>query len=224
MPEQHALLGASSAHRWLECPPSARIGAEFPSRESEAAEEGTKAHAIAEAILRGESTPDESNQYILDYVEYCRQLNRIYVGSSMKIEQQLSYSQVAKKGFGTADCIIYTKDYLHIVDFKYGVGLKVEAQDNPQMKLYALGAIFTLKIKPSVIRWTIFQPRIDNIQSSQIEFGELMDWANEVRPKAKEAWNGTGPLKAGDHCTFCPAKNICPEFKKLFTEKYLITF
>ena len=219
---QHALLSASSAHRWIACPPSARIAAEFPDRESEAAVAGTIAHAQAEKWFLDGVTP--TDQYVLRYVAAVTCLVREMENPTLLIEQRVDYSHIAPKGFGTADCIIYNSDILHIIDFKYGDGVLVEAGDNPQMALYALGAIRQLKIIPKSIRMTIFQPRMDNLTTWEVDMTQLQQIGNHIRKRADLAWKGNGELATGEHCTFCQYRNLCPEFKKYFEYQYLATF
>ena len=218
----HALLSASSAKRWIACPPSARIAAEFPERESEAALEGTLAHAQAEKWFQDGVTP--TDPYVLRYVAAVTCLVREMESPTLLIEQRIDYSHIAPKGFGTADCIIYNRDILHIIDFKYGENVLVEADENPQMALYALGAIRQLKIIPKSIRMTIFQPRMDNVTTWEVDMSRLQQIGNHIRKRADLSWKGKGELVAGDHCTFCPYRNLCPEFKSYFNSQYLITF
>lgn len=221
MEKAHALLSASSSHRWIKCPPSARIAAEFPESTSEAAEEGTAAHKEAEEFFLHWKLP--SDPFVKGYVEF---IQRLVIGYKAKllIEGQADYSHIAPRGFGTADCTIYTSDLLHIVDLKYGQSVKVSAEENTQLILYASGMIRKLKIIPESIRMTIYQPRMDNISTWEISLEELMFYVDQIRPRAHLAWKGQGELSAGDHCTFCPARNFCPEFKKYFEETYLATF
>ena len=219
---QHALLSASSAKRWIACPPSARIAAEFPDKESDAALEGTMAHAQAEKWFQEGVMP--TDPYVIRYVAAVTCLVRDMEDPTLLIEQRIDFSHIAPKGFGTADCIIYNKDLLHVIDFKYGQSVLVETENNPQMILYALGAIRQLKIIPKEIKMTIFQPRMDNLSTWTITAVELQKFGQQIKPSAKMAWEGKGELSAGDHCTFCPYKNICPEFKSYFNNQYLITF
>ena len=218
----HALLSASSAKRWIACPPSARIAAEFPDRESEAAVEGTLAHAQAEKWFQDGVTP--TDPYVLRYVAAVTCLVREMESPTLLIEQRIDFSHIAPKGLGTADCIIYNRDTLHIIDFKYGENVLVEAGDNPQMALYALGAIRQLKIIPKSIRMTIFQPRMDNLTTWEVDMTRLQQIGNHIRKRADLAWKGKGELATGEHCTFCPYRNLCPEFKSYFNSQYLITF
>ena len=218
----HALLSASSAKRWIACPPSARIAAEFPDKESDAALEGTMAHAQAEKWFQEGVMP--TDPYVIRYVAAVTCLVRDMEDPTLLIEQRIDFSHIAPKGFGTADCIIYNKDLLHVIDFKYGQSVLVETENNPQMILYALGAIRQLKIIPKEIKMTIFQPRMDNLSTWTITAVELQKFGQQIKPSAKMAWEGKGELSAGDHCTFCPYKTICPEFKSYFNNQYLITF
>ena len=218
----HALLSASSAKRWIACPPSARIAAEFPDRESEAAVAGTIAHAQAEKWFLDGVVPTDA--YVTQYIGWVIATIKLIDDPTLLIEQRVDYSHIAPKGFGTADCIIYNKDILHIIDFKYGQGVLVEAGDNPQMALYALGAIRQLKIIPKSIMMTIFQPRMDNLSTWEVDMSQLQRIGNHIRKRADLAWKGKGELVTGEHCTFCPARNFCPEFKKYFEEQYLTTF
>ena len=222
MSSSHALLSASSAKRWIACPPSARIAAEFPDRESEAALDGTKAHQEAEEYFRYNLTP--TDPFVWQYILYIKSQAAMMEDCKMLIEERVSYGHIAEKGFGTADCILYNRETLHIIDFKYGQGVMVEAGDNPQMALYALGAIRQLKITPKSIKMTICQPRMDNLTTWEVDMTKLQQIGNHIRKRADMAWKGKGELVTGEHCTFCPAKNICKEFKDYFTDQYLVTY
>ena len=180
------------------------------------------AHAQAEKWFQDGVTP--TDPYVLRYVAAVTCLVREMESPTLLIEQRIDFSHIAPKGFGTADCIIYNRDILHIIDFKYGDGVLVEAGDNPQMALYALGAIRQLKIIPKSIRMTIFQPRMGNVATWEVDMHRLQQIGNHIRKRADLAWKGRGELATGEHCTFCPYRNLCPEFKKYFEEQYLTTF
>lgn len=239
MPEEksHAVLSASSSHKWLVCTPSARLEEQFPNKTSEYMEEGTLAHEIAEFKVRS---------YFLEAISksaYTRRLNKLkekqhfsqemlihtdtyleYIkGESLKtsskpfiaLEQKVDFSQYVPEGFGTADCIMISGNDLHIIDFKYGKGVKVDATENPQMKLYALGVLFQYGMLYDIkqIRMTIVQPRLDSISEFSMPKDALIEWGeNVVKPQAEKAFMGIGDFVQGDHCRFCRAKGAC-EFR-----------
>ena len=224
---RHSILPPSGSHRWLNCTPSARLELEFGDTESEAAREGTAAHALCEhklkrALKRRSRRPvsdydsDEMEECTDAYVDFvmeqygaARQTCRDPV---VLIEQHLDFSCYVPDGFGTGDCVIISDDRLHIVDFKYGKGILVEAEDNPQMKLYALGAleIYDALYDIREVSMTIFQPRRENVSTWTIPVEELRDWAErELKPKAQMAYNGEGEYSPGEWCTFCRAAVRC---------------
>lgn len=228
MPDKHAVLSASSSHRWLNCTPSAQLEKTYENKTTTAAEEGTAAHALCEYKLRkalgnasekrpvSEYDSQEMEDFTNDYVSYVmEQLNiakQTCPDTLVMIEQRLDFSQYVPDGFGTGDCLIIADDTLHIVDFKYGLGVLVEAEDNPQMMLYALGALSVYDTIYDIknVSMTIFQPRRENISTWTITVEELLDWAeNELRPKAELAAKGEGEFCAGEWCTFCRAKVKC---------------
>lgn len=235
--KKHAILSASSSHKWLKCTPSARLEEKFPNKTSSYMEEGTLAHAIAEFKVKS---------YFLEPIPkatYTRRLNKLkkeqyfdtemlahtdtyleYIkGMAMQtntkpfvaVEQTVDYSKYVPEGFGTADCILISGETLQVIDFKYGKGVAVSAEDNPQMKLYALGALELYKAFYNIknIKMSIVQPRIDNISEAEITLEELLDWAeNTVKSQAEKAFMGLGEYVQGEHCRFCRAKGAC-EFR-----------
>ena len=223
----HAVLSASGSHRWLNCLPSARLELEFENNESNAAAEGTAAHALCEHKLkkalhmrskRPVSTynNDEMEEHSDAYVEFVMEQFELAKQSCtdplILIEQRLDFSCYVPQGFGTGDCIIIGDKKLHIIDFKYGMGVLVDAVGNPQMKLYALGAleIYDSLYDIEEVSMTIFQPRRENVSTWTIPVNELKDWAeNELRPKAKKAYEGEGNYLPGEWCTFCRAAVKC---------------
>ena len=226
-PKGHAVLSASSSHRWLNCSPSARLEQEFEDRETEAAAEGTAAHALAEHKLRralkmrstrpkSQFDSDEMEGYTDSYVEFVlEQLERAkqYCGDPMVlIEQKLDFSCYVPDGFGTGDCLIVADKSLHIIDFKYGLGVLVDAYENPQMMLYALGAlrIFDSLYDIEKVSMSIFQPRRENVSTWSIPVTELKQWADEtLKPKADLAYAGKGEYVPGAWCQFCKAAVKC---------------
>lgn len=226
-PTKHAVLSASSSHRWLNCNPSARLEQEFEDRSSEAAEEGTAAHALAEHKLRkalklrskkpvSAYDSDEMDGYTDDYVafvlEQFEQTKQLCQDPKILIEQKLDFSCYVPDGFGTGDCLIVADKLLHIIDFKYGQGVLVEAEENPQMMLYALGAlrIFDHLYDIEEVSMSIFQPRRENVSTWTISVENLMDWVeNTLKPRAARAYKGEGEYIPGPWCTFCKAAVKC---------------
>lgn len=226
-PEKHAKLSASSAHRWMNCNPSANLEREFADRTSEAAAEGSAAHALCEHKLRkalkmrstrpiSKYDSDEMEMYTDSYVEFV--LEQIEVAKQhcadpfVLIEQRLDFSCYVPDGFGTGDCLIVADKLLHIIDFKYGLGVLVDAEENPQMMLYALGALrlFDALYDIDTISMSIFQPRRENVSTWTISVAELEEWAEKtLRPKAELAFKGEGEFNPGPWCTFCKAAVKC---------------
>lgn len=223
----HAVLSASGSHRWLNCLPSARLELEFANNESNAAAEGTAAHALCEHKLKkalhirskrpvSDYNTDEMEEHSDAYVEFVMEQLELAKQSCtdplVLIEQRLDFSCYVPEGFGTGDCIIIADKGLHIIDFKYGMGVLVDVVDNPQMKLYALGAleIYDRLYDIEEVSMTIFQPRRENVSTWTISVKELKDWAeNELKPKALMAYDGEGEYLPGEWCTFCRAAVKC---------------
>jgi len=224
---KHALLSASSSHRWLNCSPSARLEQEFDDTESTAAAEGTAAHALCEhklkkALKRRSKKPvseydcDEMDAYTDDYVEFVmeavEEAKQTCSDPLVLIEQRLDFSCYVPEGFGTGDCVIVADGLLHIIDFKYGQGVLVEAEENPQMMLYALGALLLFDALYDIeeISMTIYQPRRENISTWTITVDDLLSWTeNVLKPRAELAFRGEGEYIPGSWCTFCKAAVRC---------------
>ena len=229
----HAVLSASASSRWLNCTPSVRLEEKFPESTSVFAEEGTLAHEIAELKLRkhftepmGQSTftrrlnkmkknelyQEEMLKHTDTYLEY---LQGITIGMKsmpyVAVEKRINYSTYAPEGFGTVDGLIIGGDTLYVTDFKYGKGVPVSAENNSQMKLYALGAYleysFLYPIKQ--IHLAIIQPRLNSISEFTLSIEELLAWGEEIKPKAEKAFKGEGEFVPGEHCKFCRAKAQC---------------
>lgn len=233
MPEEHAFLSASGAHRWRNCPPSAMLEKQFPDTAGTYAAEGTLAHSLAELKLRKQfeiMKPSdykkqletihkdklyqaEMESYTDSYVEYIRGLCMAFPSQPyVAIEKKLDFSHIVPGGFGTGDCIILWGDTLHVVDLKYGKGVAVSAENNPQLRLYALGAVreYSLLYDIQTVQIHIVQPRLDNISVETIAVHpDLTNWGEETAKTAALAIKGAGEFHAGDWCRFCRAKAQC---------------
>lgn len=220
----HALLSASSAARWLSCPPSAIAAEAYPPEPTEYTLEGTLAHEVAEAILTGkEVTPQKEITFeMLD----CANLYRDYIENLKKsddsvilTEQKVDFSPWVPEGFGTCDCIILQGNTLTVIDFKYGQGVAVAAGSNPQLRLYALGALndYGHLIDVELVEMHIVQPRIENYSHEVIHVDDLREWGETIKPIAEKAFKGEGEYSAGMHCKFCPHAGKCRELHRVCT-------
>ena len=225
----HASLGASNAHRWLACAGSVKAESGLPNTSSVFALEGTTAHDLAELTLTTSDTAldlfedQEMAEFVRVYTDYVRSLSD--TADLVLIEQRVDYSDWVPKGFGTADAIILNGDTLNVVDLKYGMGVQVYAEDNPQGMLYALGAYAEVnhiaEIKNVVI--TIVQPRLDHISEWSISIEDLLRWAEYATQRAEATQEDDAPRNAGEkQCRFCKAKHNCGELFR-HTEKILMT-
>lgn len=226
----HAVLSASGSKRWLSCPPSARLERKFPDKAGEAAQEGTLAHALAEARIRhwlGEISENglalridsirhdalyspEMGEYVSEYVDLCIEKINGAQGVAL-VEERLDFSRWVRNGFGTGDMVIIGDGVLEIVDLKYGKGVPVSAEGNTQMQLYALGAIeqYGYIYDFDHVRMSIFQPRNGGLSTQLMSVEELLAWGESIKPIAELAYAGKGDFKAGDHCRFCRAAAQC---------------
>ena len=226
---RHAYLSASAIHRWLACPPSAKLCAEEPDYGSEYAMQGTCAHELSQYLLekalgRPCVDPTENLSYYDAEMQECAEGYRDFVLEQIAeakkscrdplicVEQVLDFSKWVEHGFGTGDCVIVADGTLHIIDLKYGVGVLVHAKANSQLMCYALGALDTFGDLYEIhrIRLSIYQPRRENVDSWELDATELLDWAeNVLKPAAKLAYAGDGEFHAGEHCVFCKIKASC---------------
>lgn len=235
-PTGHALLSPSSSHRWLICTPSAMLESSEPTTYSPYAEEGTEAHALAEiklSYMLGQINDTEYatkfdhfrlnskfyNYEFNDYVnDYCQEVMTIVKEDyknhevSVHLEQYVTFEDIVPNGGGTSDVVIVGKNFIHIIDLKFGKGVPVSAIGNTQLRLYALGAIkkYIRECTCTEARMTIIQPRLHDISTDFVSIDELNDWAiNYVKPRAELAIAGKGELVPGDHCKFCKLKGKC---------------
>lgn len=240
----HAILGASSSHKWLNCPPSARLEERFENPTSVYADEGTLAHSLGEALISNDSKAikdlkknplynSDMQQHCEDYRDFVLELlneaKAITPDASLLLEQRLDFSKWVEEGFGTGDAVIVADGVMRIIDLKYGQGVEVSAHENTQMMLYALGAYNSFEMLYDIksIIMTIYQPRIKNYSSYEISVVDLLTWAvNVLVPAAKLAYEGKGSYKAGDHCRFCRAKHLCKalaEYNLEYTEPEMLS-
>lgn len=235
----HALLSASKAAQWINCPPSARLQEDIPDKRSEYADEGTTAHELGEVKLRRRITVCNSKQRkelddrleqikaspyyctemeacVQDYVDLvCERFMEAKARSSdavVMLEERLDFSEWVPEGYGTGDVVLISDGLLEVIDLKYGKGVPVSAIGNSQMRLYALGAwsAYNYLYDINEVRMTIVQPRLDSVSTDTMKIDELLDWAETVvRPAAALADAGEGEFKAGDHCRWCKVKGNC---------------
>lgn len=231
--EEHALLSASGSHKWLHCPPSARLEEQIPETESVYANEGRLAHSIGELKLRKafiepmgpkkfnaalkklQADPLYQNEmlhYTDVYLDYISGIVHSFASPPyVAVEKRLNYSAYAPEGFGTGDNIIIGGDLLQITDLKYGKGVPVSAENNPQMMLYALGAYHAYSILYGItrVKMAVIQPRLDSISEWEITAQDLLAWGESIKPIAQMAHQGLGENIPGEWCRFCRAKAQC---------------
>lgn len=240
---QHAILSASSAERWLSCTPSARLEEKFnqsnPKKSSVHADEGTLAHEFAELklryilgrlnentfakefkkIVKSELFKPEMADYVDGYVQFV--LDKFAEAqeedplAEILLESKLDFSNYVENGFGTGDVVIYAKKVVIIIDLKYGKGVQVDATNNPQLRLYGIGAanLFTLYQEVKGVAMYIVQPRLNSVSAEAMPYEELIEWADSVvKPTAEKAYIGEGEQVAGKHCKFCAVKGLCRAF------------
>jgi hypothetical protein len=239
----HAMLSASASHRWLNCTPSAKMEDAFDEETSSFAEEGTTAHEYAELLIQKALNAErpaallvgierikaskwydnEFESYVQDYVDYALDLmthaKNVDPNALCLTEQRLCFDWFVPEGFGTGDLTVYANRRAVILDLKFGKGVRVDADDNPQLKLYALGFLQEYYDVLEVDSFTliIHQPRLEHVSVFEISTADLVKWAKEeVIPKAKAAMNGEGETRMGDWCKFCKAKHHCNAMVKEF--------
>lgn len=228
-PKAHAILSASSSDRWLHCPPSARLCESVRDKGSDYAAEGTDAHSLCEHKLKSalgirskDPTEDLSwydaemedcaSEYASYIMELVAEVKKTCSDPIVLIEQRLDFSKYVPDGFGTGDCLVIGDGTLYVIDFKYGKGVEVLAENNPQMMCYSLGALelFDDIYDIDAVCMTIFQPRRSNISTFTIPKDELLSWVETtLAPTAQLAYNGEGDFACGDWCRFCKVKTEC---------------
>lgn len=236
----HAFLSASGAHRWLNCTASPTLEQGMADSYSVYAQEGTVAHSLGEAILLDDQkaieTIKENDLFypgmieeVEQYTNYCleryneaKQSDEL---ATMEVEQRLYFDRYVPKGYGTGDCVIVGGDSLEIIDLKFGKGVEVDVVENPQLMLYALGALeaydYIYKIKK--VTMTVAQVRTVGINSYDISANSLREWGEHIAPTAKKAYEGGSEPNPGNWCRFCKYRNDCKpraEMMKGVYDKY----
>ena len=236
MPEVHATLSASASHRWLNCTPSAQLEAKVPDKTSSFAEEGTRAHALAEKRLNKflEGKPlkrkpkdidgemwEATGQYVDICIEKINEARSVSPDAEVHVEERLDFSPWVPEGFGTGDMVIMSDSYIEVIDLKYGKGVKVSAENNSQRMLYALGLhnSYGILYGAEKVRMTIVQPRIGNISTAEMSTEDLLAWGASIQPIAQKAFEGAGERCAGEHCLFCKVKATCRKLADYELEK-----
>ena len=237
MPSAHAVLSPSAAERWLSCPASVRVAEKVPKPpESPYAREGTLAHALAELEARhhfGQSTKEERDSeyeawrasagldvdtigemtaHVAAYIALVEERLELYPMSQVRFEQRMDTGVEAC--WGTSDTVIVSPVHVEIIDLKYGMGVQVPARRNPQLRLYGLGALDTFGDvlgDTQVVRITVFQPRLQHVDTEELTADELRAWREEIRPVAASALHDDdapfGPSETA--CRWCPAAGDC---------------
>ena len=212
----HAKPSPSAASRWLKCPGSIKASEGIEDKSSPYAQEGTLAHEIAEACLRNRTDPmeykdtkmaEDMAEYIAAYVDYVNSINGFH-----SYEQKVDFSHLVPDGFGTVDALIIEGDKIHVIDLKYGKGVQVFAEDNPQLMLYAIGAYSEVEMLHEVktITLHIVQPRLDHIDVWETTPEALLKWGAWVQERANLALSDDPPFAPGeDQCRFCLVQATC---------------
>ena len=228
-PKGHSILSASSSDRWLHCPPSARLCETYEDKGSDYAAEGTDAHALCEykllkALGMEATDPTKSLDWYNAEMEDCATGYASFIMELLEdakqtcsdpvvlIEQRVDFSRWVEQGFGTSDAILISDGTMHVIDYKHGLGILVCAEDNPQMKCYALGALelFDDIYDIDTVSMTIYQPRRQNVSTYEVSKEDLYQWADEaLKPTANLAFAGDGNFLCGEWCGFCKAKHEC---------------
>ena len=236
MSKSHAKFSASGSAKWFLCAGSIEAERGLPNKSSIYADEGTAAHELGEICLtmgdrasewvgkqlidnNAVTVTQEMADYVQVYVDYVKSKKGMVL-----VEQFVDFSHVAPEGFGTCDALVMDNDTLHVIDLKYGKGVRVDAENNTQALLYAIGSIdghSWVAFKTIVI--TIVQPRLDHISEWVIGIDELNAWAERLKQAAERASQSGAPRTPGEkQCQWCKAKATCGALKG-FTEQAMLS-
>ncbi len=228
MAEKHAFLSPSSSERWYHCPPSAWLCEQFPDLGSVYAAEGTEAHRLCEYLLKKSlgrkylRDPRKNMEYYTPEMQDCCEGYAAFVSEMVQdirargdepavfVEQRVDLRMFIPQSMGTADCIVIGGNELVIVDFKYG--MHPVPATSLQLRIYALGAceMFRDLYEFSSVRMVIYQPRLNAVDETRMNIGDLYLWAaQELKPRAELAFAGRGTFAAGEWCRNCRARRQC---------------
>ena len=238
MPESHATVSPSASKKWLVCTKSVQMESLVPNQDTTYTQEGTLAHSICEKLLKGEdigACDNDMLRYCTDYKDYCQEQVSKLKNPEVYIETRLDLSSYIPDGFGTADFMAVSECKLILIDFKYGKGVEVSAQENTQLMIYALGALdmFDFIYNIQEVEMHIYQPRLDNIDVYTTSVENLKSFGDIVLERSRMAHTGVGECVAGNHCMegFCRARGYCRAFSEYnlqleefgFADKNLLT-
>lgn len=229
---KHALLSPSAAHRWLNCTPAARLEATLPYKSSIYADEGTLAHSVCELTAKKYFTPmktaafnremkklkenklwnDEMIQTADTYVGHLKEKAISFkTAPYIVFETKVEMNDYVPEAFGRCDCIMFGDNTLVITDYKHGKGVPVSAKENPQLMLYALGALnrYQMLFDIDSVQICVDQPRLNHYETWECTKKVLLDWGESIKPVAQQAYEGTGEYNPGSWCRFCRANGVC---------------
>lgn len=231
MPDVHAKFSPSASERLIHCPPSLMLGEQYGPEDtgSEYSREGTEAHAVGEFLLKealgipcedprptlkmyGPEMQECAEGYRDAVLEIYETMKQSCPDAIISVEQQVHFDEYVPGGFGTSDAVVIGDGHMYVIDYKHGKGVQVSAEDNPQLRCYALGCYlaFSPLYEIENITLVIYQPRISNFSEWSLKASDLLNWADTVlRPQAELALKGAGEYSCGAWCRFCRAKAIC---------------
>ena len=240
----HSKFSASASERWLQCPASIQAEQSHPSKSSPFAQEGTRAHTVAELALsngtdankylglelEGGTVDEDMVRYVQMYLDYVRNVECTAKDALLLCEQRVDYTHLAPDGYGTLDSavIIPSEKVAHIFDLKYGKGVVVSAENNSQAMFYASGLLYEYGFAFEIDKFFIHivQPRVNNFSEWAVSTAELLNWQNSiVVPAVEDALSDTPTYQPTDSaCRWCKAKASCKALHKVINDEVIDAF